>query len=262
MGTADDNAISGNGGSDVIFGGAGRDILTAGNGADLIDGEDGDDTITAGGGNDMVFGGKGADRILAGEGDDIVDGGEGDDVAFGGGGDDTFIANINDGNDRYFGDAGNDSLDMSAIVTNIQANLGTGLNGLGYARTAGNNDVLQGIENIATGSGNDTIVASGAVNEMDGGTGNDVFVFRTASDADGDTILNFEPGDRIDLSGFMSSSVSLVTGTPSTGQIQVTHEQINGEDFTVLHGNTDADSAAEFTLNIKGYHNLSNSNFA
>ena len=63
-----------------------------------------------------------------------------------------------------------------------------------------------GIENVVTGSGNDTITASKAVNVMDGGTGNDTFKFLSAADANGDTILGFQPGDKIDVSAIDAGS--------------------------------------------------------
>ena len=61
-------------------------------------------------------------------------------------------------------------------------------------------DTIWGIENIITGSGDDVITASAAVNVMNGGAGNDTYRFRSASEANGDTIASFAPGDRIDLS--------------------------------------------------------------
>jgi Ca2+-binding RTX toxin-like protein len=123
-------------------------------------------------------------------------------------------------------------------------------------------DVLFGIENIVTGAANDTIIASTAHNVMDGGAGNDTFVFKSAAHVDGDTILNFQPGDKIDLSDIMGDTVTLVNGVASPGQIGISHEQINGEDFTVLRANLDADTDSEFTLNIKGHHTLTGANFA
>ncbi len=46
-----------------------------------------------------------------------------------------------------------------------------------------------------TGSGDDVITASKAVNVMDGGTGEDTFRFLSTADADGDTIVGFQPGN-------------------------------------------------------------------
>jgi Ca2+-binding RTX toxin-like protein len=258
----------GNGGSDALYGGAGNDMIVSGSGRDMAFGGDGNDDIVTGAGSDMVFGDAGNDRILTGEGNDFVDAGAGNDQVMGGDGDDVFLAAAGDGADSYYGgdgvsDNGSDTLDMSAIMTNIEANLGTGIANRGFVKTAGTQDLLQGVENIVTGSGNDTITASRAVNVMDGGAGNDTFVFRSASDANGDTIENFEAGDRIDLSSFMNGSVQLVNGPlTAAGQVSVSFEQVDGEDVTVLHGNVDGDPDSEFSINIKGHHNLTGSNFA
>src|SRR5690606_22661777 len=118
------------------------------------------------------------------------------------------------------------TLDMSAITANITADLGTGFMGRGSVSSAQTgNDVLWGIENIITGSGNDVITANHAVNIMDGGDGNDTFRFLSAVDADGDTILGFQPGDRLDLSAMDADaclsgkqSFTLVTGEAFTGR--------------------------------------------
>ena len=138
------------------------------------------------------------------------------------------MAEVGDGNDVYFGDegdggAGIDTLDMSAATANVTVNLGSGplLNGTASSSQTGN-DTIWGIENVNTGSGNDTITASNAVNVMNGGAGDDTFKFTSASAADGDTILTFEPGDRIDLTAIDANlgaagdqSFTLVSGAPS-----------------------------------------------
>ena len=94
------------------------------------------------------------------------------------------------------------------------------------------NDTLWGIENVVTGSGADTITANAAVNIIDGGAGNDKFVFLSEKDADGDTIIGFQPGDKIDLSATDANNglagnqaFTLVNGSTLTGaaQLIVTH---------------------------------------
>ncbi len=238
-----------------------------------LNGQDGDDTLNGNAGNDILHGGKGADKVNGGDGHDkaygddghdIINGGKGDDKGYGGAGDDWFKASRNDGEDTYYGgdapaDSGSDTLDMSAILTNISANLGTGGNAKGFAQTAGVKDTLYGIENIVTGSGNDSITASTAHNVIDGGAGNDTFVFKSAAHADGDTLTTFQAGDRIDVSSFMGHHVTLVNGPASAGQISVSYEMIDGVEHTVLSGNVDGDPDAEFHLNIKGHHNLNGS---
>jgi Ca2+-binding RTX toxin-like protein len=257
------NLLTGAGGDDVALGKGADDMITTGAGDDFIDAGLGADTVIAGAGNDTVYGGDGADTIFGNAGKDMIDAGNGDDNVFGGADNDTFVARANDGSDGYHGDAGVDTLDMSAVMANITANLGTGLSG---SVTVGSvTDQLYGIENIVTGGGNDTITASGEHNVIDtgahSGTGHDTVIFRSASDANGDTILNFEAGDKIDVSGFMGGAVTLVNGTTaSAGQIAYSFENIAGENFTVLHGHDAQDN--EFQVNIKGHHNLTGTDFA
>ena len=260
IGDATDNLLVGQGGDDVALGNAGNDMLTTANGNDALFGGAGDDTLFAGSGDDMVYGEEGNDRIFAGDGNDMIKGGGGEDIAMGGAGNDTFITAPNDGNDSYYGDAGIDTLDMSSIIDMIEANLGTGLNNNGYAHTSTSHDVLWNVENIVTGAGNDTITASSAANVIDTGAGHDTVVFRSASDANHDTILNFEAGDKIDVKGFMGGPVQLVNGaTAAAGQIAVSFENINGENFTVLHGQ-DANHNS-FEVDIKGHHQLTVTDF-
>jgi Ca2+-binding RTX toxin-like protein len=280
VGTAGDDSLIGLGGDDVLTGEAGEDALSAGDGADFVSGGagrdlvfagSGDDQVLAGAGADTVFGDAGADRIFGDAGDDMLNAGAGDDTVFGGAGNDLIVAEVNDGNDVYFGDdsnggAGVDTLDMSAMTASVAVNLGTGslFNGFVTGTQVGN-DTIWGIENVNTGSGNDTITASNAVNVMNGGAGNDVFRFETRSAADGDTITGFQPGDRIDLSGIDANTgeagdqafVLLNSASfTAAGQYAVTFESGENGDYTVLQGNTDADVGVDFVLRIEGHHAL------
>jgi Ca2+-binding RTX toxin-like protein len=253
------NLLSGAGGNDVAIGNGGDDLLSTGDGADVINAGAGADTVVAGAGDDMVYGQDGADTIFGGTGKDMLDGGNGDDTVFGGSEDDMFVAHVNDGTDSYHGDAGSDTLDMSAVMANIEVNLGTGF--AGWAKVGTVTDQLYSVENVVTGGGNDTITASGAHNVIDTGAGHDKIVFHSASDANGDTILNFEAGDKIDVSDFMGGTVNLVSGsTAAAGQIAVSFENIGGENFTVLHGHDVNDNT--FEIDIKGHHALTGTDFA
>jgi Ca2+-binding RTX toxin-like protein len=271
----DDNVVAG-AGDDVVNGGAGNDFLSGETGRDMMFGGDGDDTMLGGGDADMLYGDAGNDRILGEDGNDLIDAGTGSDTVIGGAGDDRIIASVNDGNDVYYGDdmvggVGNDTLDMSAITANITANLGGNgaSNGTVFSTQTGT-DTIWGIENIVTGSGEDTITASRAVNVIDGGAGNDVFRFLSAADADGDTILGFQPGDRIDLSAIDANSgaagkqaFTLANGSTFSGpaQLVISHETREDGDYTVVSGNTAGPDAAEFKISLKGNHDLKASDF-
>lgn len=264
----DDHVIAGDG-DDVIRGGAGNDFLSGEDGRDMIFGGDGDDDILGGDGADMLYGDTGDDRMFGGAGNDLMDGGDGDDELNGGSGDDVFVASS--GNDVYWGEAGSDTLDMARITSNATVDLGTGFMGRGSAVSVETgSDTLWSVENVVTGSGNDTITASAAVNIMDGGAGNDTFRFLSATDADGDTILGFQPGDRLDFSAIDANATqagkqafTLVTGSGFTGpgELMVTHEMREDGEYTVVSGTTSGSDAPEFRLSIKGYHDLSASDF-
>ena len=270
------SAITGTELADTLLGTTGGETIMGLGGRDIIFGDGGADNILGGAGDDMLYGDGGDDRIFGGDGDDLIDGGSGNDTLFGEAGNDIFVAKDGDGNDTYYGDSasggsGIDTLDMSAVTSSIVADLGTGILGHGTASSAtSGNDQIFGIENIITGSGNDVITASAAINRMEGGAGDDTFRFLSAADADGDTILGFQPGDKIDLSGMDADwcasgqqNFTLVSDcfTGARGELLVTYENRDGQDFTVVQGNTSGGTDAEFKITLKGSHELSNSDF-
>ena len=249
-----DDTIIALGGDDTAVGCSGDDIVYTDSGNDLLFGNSGNDTLSAGAGDDTVFGGSGRDRISGGDGNDILDGGTDQDVIDGGAGDDLFIANFGDGNDVYHGGTGFDTLDMEAITANITANLGWG--GTVTSSESGS-DTIDSIENFKGGSGHDSIIASSAVNVMSGGAGNDTFVFETAANANGDEIIGFTAGDKIDLSGIAGSlgagqDFTLTNSFTAAGQLQF---RVEGSD-TYLEGTLDNDNDADFSIKIAGRTDL------
>ncbi len=285
VGTSAGDLVFGYAGTDFIVTGAGADVVRAGAGDDLVDGqagrdillgEDGDDDLFGGGNHDMLDGGAGEDRLFGQHGNDLLEGGEGNDLVFGGTGNDTIVASLNDGDDTYYGgdvsaDDGIDMLDMGFLTVDATVDLGTGVGGRGSAVSSQSGaDTLWGIENVTTGAGNDTITMSNAVNVVDGGQGEDVFVFGSAAAANGDTIRGFEPGDKIDLSGIDANGESagndtftLESGQATTapGQIVVTHETREDGEYTVISGDTAGNNVPEFRISIAGNHALTESNF-
>ncbi|MBR0692683.1 peroxidase family protein [Bradyrhizobium lablabi] len=268
---AGDDIAAGNAGADAISAGEGADFVTGGSGRDVIFAGTGDDHVFAGADADIVYGDDGADRIFGDQGNDLINAGFGDDTVFGGAGDDLIVADINDGNDAYFGDEGTggsgiDTLDMSVASASVTVNLGSGslANGSASSSQTGN-DTLWGIENVTTGSGADVIVAGTAANVMNGGLGDDTFRFNSVEAANGDTIVGFEPGDRIDLSGIDANyaadgnqSFTLVSDAAFTaaGQLAVSYATHDGQEFTVIQGNVDGNNAADFKIEIAGHQNL------
>lgn len=286
MGTSGGDLVFGFAGTDYIVAGAGADIVRSGAGGDFVDGGEGrdvifgdadDDDLFGGDDDDMIYGDDGNDRVFGDDGNDLLDAGAGNDSVFGGNGNDVFVGSLNDGNDSYHGgdisaDSGNDTLDLGFLTAAVAVNLGTGVGGRGSAvSTQSGTDALWGIENVTTGSGDDRITMSSAVNVVDGGQGEDVFIFGSAGEAHGDTIRGFEAGDKIDLSGIDAntgvagnSAFTLESGQATTapGQIVVTHETRMDGEYTVVSGNTSGnDNAPEFRISISGNHALTNADF-
>ena len=285
IGTSAGDMVFGFGGTDHIVAGAGADIVRGGSdndflageaGRDMLFGEAGDDDLFGGDGDDMLDGGVGNDRLFGQGGNDLVEAGSGNDSAYGGAGNDLFVATLNDGHDTYYGgdisgDAGIDTLDMGYLSVATTVDLGTGVGGRGSAVSSqSNTDTLWGIENVVTGSGADKITMSNAVNVVDGGLGNDVFVFGSTTAAHGDTIRGFEAGDKIDLSGIDANTgvagndtFTLQSGQSTTapGQIVVTHETREDGEYTVISGDTAGSNAPEFRVSIAGNHALTADHF-
>ena len=294
LGTPNDDILMGSSGGDLVFGfagtdfivtGAGADIIRAGAGNDFVDGEagrdiifgeDGDDDMFGGDDDDMMYGGADDDRMFGQNGNDLLDGGDGDDSIFGGNGNDLMVGSLNDGNDTYYGgdisaDAGKDTLDLGFLTAGATVDLGTGVGGRGSAVSSqSGTDTLWGVENVVTGSGNDTITMSNSVNVVDGGQGEDVFVFGSAAAAHGDTIRGFQEGDKIDLSGIDANAgtvgndaFTLENGQSTTapGQIVVTHETRADGEYTVISGDIAGTNAPEFRISIAGNHVLTGNDF-
>jgi Ca2+-binding RTX toxin-like protein len=229
------------------LGGAGGDMIVGSNVANRLDGGAGNDTLSGMGGNDTLIGGDGNDILDGGAGDDLINGGY--------------------GVDQITGGDGNDTLDYSWFNGGLWVNLDTGeLSDIGNPVAA---EHFSGIENVRTGAGADTITASNAVNVMDGGAGNDTFKFLTTAAANGDTILGFAPGDRLDLSAIdantgtaANDAFTLITGAEFTaaGQLAVSFESRADGDFTVIQGNIDGNLTADFRIEIGGNHTISNAN--
>lgn len=176
-----------------VTGGFGADTIVGNGAANTLDGGDGDDTLTGGGGSDAINGGAGADTIIYtfGNGVDTIDGGADIDTlnilgtgaantlnvtfdglaitAFTGGAlSSVEIVNVNL-------DAGVDTLTYTTsanVVVDLAAGAATGFG------------AIAGVENVTTGSGDDTLVGDAGANRLAGGAGNDTYYAEL-----GDTIV-------------------------------------------------------------------------
>ncbi|WP_291926973.1 calcium-binding protein [Limnohabitans sp.] len=230
-GDAGNNALTGNAGNDTLSGGDGNDTLDGGVGNDSMMGGAGNDTYYVDATTDVVTeaANEGTDTVQssvnytldtnlenltltgtasAGAGNELnniiigsntasnLDGKAGNDSITGGSGNDSLIGGL--GNDTLDGGAGSDWVDYSAATNNMAVELkasGTSTVSLFINTVDQGTDTLSNIENIKTGSGNDTITATGTAstaNTIYAGAGND-----TVSGGDGNNTLYGEAGNDI-----------------------------------------------------------------
>jgi len=156
--------------SGELIGATGSVQVNAGDGDDVVDarlaavpallqGEAGNDTLTGGAGNDLLIGGDGLD-VMDGQG----------------------------GADIFAGQNGTDRVDYISRTGPIDASL----DGQADDGAAGEHDnILDDVETIRGGSGNDSLVGNGNRNFLIGGPGNDVIFGQGGAGDD----VNGGPGD-------------------------------------------------------------------
>jgi Ca2+-binding RTX toxin-like protein len=162
-------------------------------------GAEGDDVLTGGDGGDTLNGGAGADRLDGAAGNDTLNGDSGDDRMVGG-----------TGNDVLNGGTGTDTADFTART----ASLTISIDGTANDGAPGETDnVKTDVENVEGGSGNDVLIGGTANNVLNGGGGHDSL----DGDAGNDT-LDGAAGDD-DLTG--GAGTDLVTYSARVASIDV-----------------------------------------
>ncbi|MFZ7093079.1 Hint domain-containing protein [Primorskyibacter sp. 2E233] len=202
-----------NGASDTlglfIGGFAGDDTLTGGSGVDYIWGGIGNDVIDGGGGSDNLSGEAGADAITGGVGADTLDGGTGADTLSGDADADTFLLADSFGNDSILGGEGvstgtdSDTIDGSAVTTNMSVSFSA--DEVGTIVSGADTITFSEIENVFTGSGNDTLDASadGVGIGLFGNEGTDTITGGSGADyidggADDDSLIGGDGDDTME----------------------------------------------------------------
>ena len=204
------DSIGGGSGNDIIYGGAksstitggsGNDSITGGAGNDIIYGGSGNTTINGGGGNDSIVGGSGNDIIYGAPGDDTIDGGTGNSTISGGGGNDTLSAGGFDSWLVLFAPA-NLTLTNTAITTSGGGMPSSSSTIAGFAHAAlgagtGNftldASAFSGRALLLAGTGDDTLIGTGAADTIVSGTGDDRLV-----GGGGNDVFTFDGGSRGD----------------------------------------------------------------
>ncbi|GEN99422.1 hypothetical protein NSE01_12550 [Novosphingobium sediminis] len=258
----------------------------------IIKGSINADTLNGTAGADEITGLAGSDILKGLGGNDLLDGGTGDDTMYGGAGDDTYIVDsVNDKAIELTGEGidlvkASVSFTLGAFVENLLqtgtaaingtgnalANTLTGNSGNNILKGLGGNDILNG------GAGADQLIGGTGMDTMTGGTGNDRFVFadgdfssKTSTGAD--VIVDFTPGDKIDLSLVDAVSTATPYNQPGdqafvfighnrfhiqTGR-ELRYDVVGGN--TYIYGNVNGDTTADFCIKLLGIHTLTSADF-
>ncbi len=203
--------------------------LTAGTFSN-IGGRTGNVSIALGTVIENAIGGAGSDTIRGNEADNVLTGNGGDDALYGFGGNDTLVGGA--GNDRIDGGDGFDTASYADALAGITVNNQT-VTSVGNAAGIGSDDLFD-IERIVGSAFNDIFTGGPTGQRFEGGAGNDIFtggggadilvggagadLFRdTVAGLNGDTIVDFTVGDRIEITdaNFSTFTYSL-SGTTLT----------------------------------------------
>ena len=158
------------------------------------------DDLSGAGGNDTLFGFGGDDRIDGGTGNDVLDGG--------------------DGNDTLIGGDGRDAASYAQALAAVHVDLGV----TGPQATGAGMDTLVGIEDVIGSAFDDTLIgASGVVNHLYGGAGNDLLI------GVGDVLDGGAGNDTASFASTFGSIIDLaVSGPQSDGTVLINIENVIG----------------------------------
>ena len=246
--------------ADSILAGAGNDSVWGCGGNDTLVGEDGNDKLYGQGGGDSIDGGRGADEIVGAEGNDTCRGGADNDWIVGG-----------PGRDSLQGDDGDDKIYAFAPASEA-SRWGWVDDGAGDQIEGGN-----GKDTLIGSKGNETLTGGAGADVMSGGGGDDIFDFNAATETGNslttcDVITGFEGGrDTIDLRDIDASTVLAGNNaflwrgsgpftTSAEGELRYQKYDNPGtaNDYTLIFGDTDADTASEFQIKLQGLIDLTN----
>ena len=204
------NTLTGGAGNDTLVGGTGNDtyVFVSGSGVDSLTDAGGTDTLdfraetsavtfTAGSatvGSDavawntantsieQVLGGSGNDLLTGGTGNETLSGGTGNDLLNGGAGNNVYAFSNNWGSDTINSSSGTDTVDLSAVTRNLSVTMWATAGPEVSDGTSAIHWSVNNIENLNTGSGNDTINADNGNNILSGGAGNDIMNANNGND--------------------------------------------------------------------------------
>lgn len=207
------------------IGGAGADVLAGNSSANILSGNAGADTIDGSSGNDTLMGGNGADSLNGGSGSDWVDYSISTSAVSG-----TLAGSL----DASFSD-GLGFTDILKNVENINGSaqndfLGGDSNNNILMGNAGNDTLVGGggSDSLFGGSGDDRFIIGNSAASVDGGVGNDAFVFdSTWAASTANSIIN--GGSGFDSLIVLGSNLSLNLSTSASSFNQIERMSLGGQ---------------------------------
>jgi Ca2+-binding RTX toxin-like protein len=238
------DSLKGFGGADTLYGGDDNDALYGMDGVDTLRGEDGNDTLNGGSGADTMLGGVGHDAYFVDNAGDVVseNSGEGTDAVYA---TISYTLTANVENLHLDGSAGNINGTGHAGANFIQGNAGNNvLNGLGGA------DVMQG------NAGHDAyfVDSAGDVVIEFGGGGTDA-VYATISYALTATVENLYLQGAADLHGAGNALANYMQGNTGNNTLNggasadVLEGGLGNDTFVFNAGQANGDTITDFNGN-------------
>ena len=129
----------------------------------------------------------------------------------------------------------------------------------GLIGLAGNDTLKGGTGNdyLSGGSGNDILEGGSGSDSLHGGIGNDTFLYKFATDANGDKILDFSVGDLIDFSALTAHSfIGKEDFNGVAGEIRLSNDYQDGHYVTTIEIDSNGDGEADSVLAIKNKINI------
>ncbi len=258
-------------------GNSSANALTGNSGDNTLDGAAGLDTLLGNAGNDVLLGGSHNDTLNGGAGNDTLNGGDQNDtVSYAGATGGVTVALI--AGAQATGGSGSDTLvGVENLTGSSHGDTLTGNNAVNLLTGAIGNDTLNGLggnDELFGDAGADTLVGGSGRDLMTGGASADTFDFNAISEtgtagSTRDQILDFVQGsDEIDL---VTIDASTLTGgnqaftfigaaafSGVAGQLRAVLSGAN----TVVTGDVNGDSTADFAIQLNGAYALTAGDFA
>ena len=237
-------------------------ISVTGNGlANTLTGNTGNNTLTGLGGNDILDGKSGADAMIGGSGDDVYNIDNASDVV-------TEVAGEGTADVVY------SSITIAALAAEVETAVLLGSSALGITGNAQANYLIgnSGANALSGAGGNDQLRGGLGVDILTGGANSDTFVFVTVAETGTtagtrDVIADFVQGtDRISVYSIDANSVGgtandafTFVGAFSNVAGQLTTITDGGN--TVVQGDVDGNSVADFQIQLTGLFTLNAADF-